>query len=78
LAELGFSVSCSDINPSNFMASGLELERCDLNRSLPYPSESFDFVTSIEGLEHLENPFNAILEFHRILKPRKVEHQAKA
>ena len=69
LAGLGYSVSCLDINPASFQAPGLEFKVCDLSRPLPHPSESFDYVTCIEGLEHLENPFNAIREFHRILKP---------
>ncbi len=69
LKQLGFSVSCCDINPSAFSVQEIEIKEGDLNRSLPYLSESFDFITCIEGLEHLENPFNAIREFHRILKP---------
>jgi len=68
LKDLGFSVSCCDINPSFFSASGIEIKEGDLNQMLPYPSKSFDFITCIEGLEHLENPFNAIREFYRLLK----------
>jgi SAM-dependent methyltransferase len=68
LAEIGYSVSCLDINPTPFQADGCEFKTCDLNQSLPHPSESFDYVTCLEGLEHLENPFSAIREFHRILK----------
>jgi len=33
-----------------------------------YPSD-LDFITCVEGLEHLENPFKALREFHRLLKP---------
>jgi ubiquinone/menaquinone biosynthesis C-methylase UbiE len=69
LKKMGFSVSCFDINPSLFLVRDIEIKRGDLSQSLPYPSGSFDFITCIEGLEHLENPFNAIREFHRILKP---------
>ena len=69
LKKMGFSVSCCDINPSLFLAQDIEIKRGDLSQSLPYSSASFDFITCIEGLEHLENPFNAIREFHRILKP---------
>ncbi len=68
LVEMGYSVSCLDINPASFQAQGLEFKACDLSLPLPYLSESFDYVTCLEGLEHLENPFNAIREFHRILK----------
>ena len=69
LKEMGFSVSCCDINPSGFTADGIEIKEGDLNQSLPYPSGSFNFITCMEGLEHLENPFNAIREFQRLLKP---------
>jgi ubiquinone/menaquinone biosynthesis C-methylase UbiE len=68
LRKMGFEVSCCDINPSYFSVADLEMKIGDLNHSLPYPPESFDFVACIEGLEHLENPSNAIREFHRILK----------
>lgn len=68
LRKKGFEVSCCDINPSYFSVPDLELKVGDLSRSLPYPSEFFDFIACIEGLEHLENPFNAIREFQRLLK----------
>jgi SAM-dependent methyltransferase len=68
LRRIGFEVSCCDINPFYFSIPDLSLEIGDLNHSLPYPSGSFDFIACIEGPEHLENPFNAIREFHRLLK----------
>jgi len=68
LREMGFTVTCCDINPSLFSVPDLECKRGDLNQCLPYPSESFDFIVCIEGLEHVENPFNAIREFYRLLK----------
>jgi 2-polyprenyl-3-methyl-5-hydroxy-6-metoxy-1,4-benzoquinol methylase len=69
LQTMGFEVSCCDINPSIFVPKHIQIKEGDLNQVLPYPSRSFDFITCIEGLEHLENPFNAIREFHRMLKP---------
>lgn len=69
LKKMGFSVSCCDINPLIFTAPGLKCIEGDLNQNLPHSSESLDFITCIEGLEHLENPFNAIREFFGILKP---------
>lgn len=69
LKKMGFSVSCCDIDPSLFLVQDIEIKKGDLSQALPYPSGSFDFITCIEGLEHLENPFHAIREFHRILKP---------
>jgi SAM-dependent methyltransferase len=34
---------------------------------LPYADESFQFITCVEGLEHIENPQQAIREFSRLL-----------
>lgn len=69
LKKIGFEVSCCDIDPTYFSAEDLTLDIGDLNQSLPYPAESFDLVVCVEGIEHLENPFNAIREFSRVLKP---------
>jgi len=69
LKKMGFEVSCCDINPFYFSVSDLPLDIGDLNQSLPYTSKSFNFIICLEGLEHLENPFNAIRAFSRLLKP---------
>ena len=68
LRKIGFEVSCCDINPSYFSVTGLKLDVGDLNRSLPYGDHSFDYLICLDGIEHTENPFNAIREFHRMLK----------
>jgi SAM-dependent methyltransferase len=70
LRKMGFGVSCCDINPSYFSVPDLDLEIGDLSKSLPYSSGSFDFIVCIEGIEHLENPLNAVREFSRLLKPK--------
>jgi ubiquinone/menaquinone biosynthesis C-methylase UbiE len=36
---------------------------------LPYAAESFDLVTSLRAMEHLNKPQNAIEEMERLLKP---------
>src|SRR4030043_1945760 len=35
---------------------------------LPFKNKSFDTVTTIEVLEHLDNPKRSLLEIHRVLK----------
>lgn len=41
----------------------------DFNRdTYPYTDGQFDAVTSIETIEHLENPFHFAREIHRVLK----------
>jgi SAM-dependent methyltransferase len=71
LRRMGFEVSCCDIDPSYYSVSDLALDIGDLNQSLPYSSVPFDFIICLEGLEHLENPFNAVREFSRLLKPKE-------
>jgi ubiquinone/menaquinone biosynthesis C-methylase UbiE len=68
LRKIGFEVCCCDINPSYFSVPELKLDIGDLNRSLPYGDLSFDYIMCLDGIEHTENPFNAIREFHRVLK----------
>jgi len=69
LAQMGFGVTCSDINARDFSASELPFRRADLSQVLPFDDASFDYVTCVEGLEHLENPFQAIRELARVLRP---------
>jgi SAM-dependent methyltransferase len=68
LRKMGFEVSCCDINPSYFSVADLKLDVGDLNRSLPYGDHSFDYLICLDGIEHTENPFNAVREFQRMLK----------
>jgi SAM-dependent methyltransferase len=68
LHEIGFTVSCCDIEPSQFLAKGLTVERGDLNGRLPYGDEEFDYVCFLEAIEHTENPYNAVREVSRVLK----------
>lgn len=36
---------------------------------LPFPAESFDLVVSGQMLEHCQNPFRAVAEMRRVVKP---------
>ena len=69
LIDLGFDVSCSDIDPGLFLVKGVEIRKGDLSKSIPYDSGTFDHVASIAGLHRLTHPGVAIREFHRVLKP---------
>lgn len=68
LRKMGFGVSCCDINPTFFSVPDLRVEIGDLNQSLPYADNSFDYLICLEGMEHTENPSNAIREFQKILE----------
>ncbi|HQG26679.1 MAG TPA: class I SAM-dependent methyltransferase [Syntrophorhabdus sp.] len=68
LHEVGFTVSCCDIEPAQFLVKGLTVEKGDLNGRLPYGDEEFDYVCFLEAIEHMENPYNAVREVTRVLK----------
>lgn len=69
LKKIGFEVYCCDINPEFFSVPDLSIDIGDMNKTLPYTDNFFDYIICLEGIEHTENPFNAIREFSRILKP---------
>jgi len=68
LKEMGFAVYCCDINKDHFELRGLPFKKGDMNKRLPYEGGYFDYVVCLEGLEHAENPFNAVREFARLLR----------
>lgn len=68
LINSGFEVYACDIESSQFKLKNIECSKVDLNKRLPYEASSFDYVTCVEGIEHIENPWHLIREFSRILK----------
>ncbi|MFN2516536.1 MAG: class I SAM-dependent methyltransferase [Pyrinomonadaceae bacterium] len=68
LLHAGFDVHCCDLYPEIFRLRGVDIRRGDMGSKLPYEDSSFDYITCIEGLEHIENPQQAIREFSRVLK----------
>jgi ubiquinone/menaquinone biosynthesis C-methylase UbiE len=68
LKVLGHEVFCSDLYPQIFQIEDVEIKSGDLDAALPYADETFDYIVCVEGLEHIENPANAIREFARVLK----------
>jgi len=70
LLALGLDVKCCDLYPEIFRLPQVEIKRGDLSKALPYADSSFDFVVCVEGLEHIENPHQAVREFRRILRER--------
>ena len=43
-------------------------QACDMNRPLPYKDGEFDAVVCIDGIEHIERPFDFVRECHRIVR----------
>ena len=69
LKTLGYDVFCSDLYPQIFKIEDTEIKLGDLDKTLPYENDFFDHIVCVEGLEHIENPANAVREFARLLKP---------
>lgn len=69
LAKLEFGVTCCDLYPEIFKLDGMEIQKGDLDGKLPFDDNYFDCIVCVEGLEHVENPANAMREFARLLKP---------
>ena len=69
LLNAGFDVRCSDLYTELFRLDGVEIKRGDLAGTLPYSSGTFDYITCLEGLEHIDSPPQAFREFKRLLKP---------
>ncbi len=69
LKSLGYDVSCCDLYPEIFQLLDIEIRSGNLDTRLPYSKDDFDVIVCVEGLEHIENPSNALSEFSRMLKP---------
>lgn len=68
---LGYDVSGADIDleQSRNLPSPIVRAQCNLNGPLPFSDGSFDLITSLEGIEHVENHFHLLRELGRVMKP---------
>ena len=64
----GFKTIASEIDESLHIFPNISYKKADMSRELPFESDSFDYIVSIEGLEHIENQFLFLRECARILK----------
>ncbi len=60
--------SC-DLYPEQFGYKEIDCDRIDAGSPLPYEDGSFDIVTCIEVVEHIEDQFRLIRELYRITRP---------
>lgn len=70
LNDMGFNVIASDINTDLFKPKNIDFLKIDANFTFPFEDNSFDYVVSVETIEHLEYPWNLINESYRVLKKR--------
>lgn len=57
-----------DIEPEKFLIEEIECKKVDLNKTLPFENKSFDFIITLEVIEHLENQWSYISELKRVKK----------
>lgn len=68
LRAAGYEVAASDIVSHPALPPDL-FHQADMNEPLPFADASFDAVVSIEGIEHIQRPFDFIRECRRVLRP---------
>ena len=64
----GRDVTAGDCEPL-CRVPGVEFERLDMNEPLPFADHGFDAAVSIDGIEHLERPFDFVQQCRRIVRP---------
>ncbi len=69
LHKRGFTVTAGDIDPGFFKVAPIPCIRLDMNRPFPLPDEQFDFISCVEGIEHLQDQFQFVRECFRVLRP---------
>lgn len=71
LLERGFTdIHCVDLDCDGFKLRDRTDFVCqDVAEPLPFPDSHFDYVFSLEGLEHFATPWPFVAELCRVLKP---------
>lgn len=69
--QLNIGVDLSSPALNHCQSRGLaNVAVADLNHRLPFKSESFEIITMLDVLEHLDNDLFALQEIWRVLKPQ--------
>jgi len=71
--DWGFEVTACDLDEQRFKYhSEIKFKKADLKKRLPFENESFDYITFLEVIEHLEAPYFAVSELNRVLSKRGI------
>jgi SAM-dependent methyltransferase len=71
LLDRGMEVHAADCQEI-IKVPGALFRACDMNQPLPYAAGEFDAIVCVDGIEHIERPFDFIHECRRILRARGV------
>ncbi len=69
LKEKGFDVTAAEIEPGIFAVPSIKCVFADLDERIDSDDHSYDYVCCVDGLEHATNPYRAVEELARVLKP---------
>lgn len=67
LLQNSIEVHSADIE-NIMMVENRNFRQADMNKTLPYADNTFCAVVCIDGIEHIERPFDFIRECHRVLR----------
>ena len=69
LHALGYDVVACDVDADLYKARDIPFRPGNINDGIPFDDASMDLVVFIEVLEHLKNPWRAVEEMRRVLRP---------
>lgn len=69
LRDMGYDVTCGEVDTDIFKVKDLSCIYIDLNERINSSDDAFDYTCCVDGLEHMTNPYKAVQEFARVLKP---------
>lgn len=65
--KAGFDSMAGEIDTALHVLDGVVYEQIDMSRPFPLDAGAFQYVVSIEGIEHIENQFLFLRECRRVL-----------
>ena len=69
LQKHGFTGVAGEILPELHCFEDVHYAPVDMTLPFPFEDNTFDYVVSIEGIEHITDPFSFLAEVRRVLKP---------
>lgn len=69
LKSKGFQGVAGEIDTDLHVFQDLDYRQIDMTKRFPFEDGSFDYITSIEGIEHIDNHVAFLNECARILRP---------